>query len=331
MIVFREIRMQSRHALLSQLVRTGLAFLSVVLLGACQPPNHYLIHPDQTPPNVVSWNEEIRQGQLLIRLHWARPEGAGRFPAVLVHPEAGKQAAEMQGVIWDLARQGYVAVAADYRRLIDGEYRGNLFVWRADADVTAALEYALRNPAVDGTRVATLGFSQGGVYSLLIAEHAPSQVKAVIAYYPVTDFEYWLDPTHHSSLMRRQVYRIIRWYFKKESQASSEAAFHHMLRRASPLPQAEDMQAAVLLIHGEKDTSASVEESQRLAERLQALGRTVKLLVFPGQGHVFNFKQPEPGREAWAATLDWLRHYLAVPEAKLICTICNDVSLTFQQ
>lgn len=306
--------MQSRHALLPQFARTGLAFLCVALLGACQPPNHYLIHPEQAPPSVVSWNEEIRQGQLLIRLRWARPEGAGRFPAVLVHPEAGKQAAEMQGVIWDLARQGYVAVAADYRRLIDGEYRSNLFVWRADADVTAALEYVLRNPAVDGTRVATLGFSQGGVYSLLIAEHAPSQVKAVIAYYPVTDFEYWLDPIHHSSPMRRQVYRIIRWYFKKESQASSEEAFRQMLRRASPLPQAEDMQAPVLLIHGENDTSASVEESQRLADRLQALGRTVKLLVFPGQGHVFNFKQPEPGREAWVATLDWLRHYLAVPE-----------------
>ena len=312
--MFRIMHMQSRHDLLLQFVRTGLAFLCVALLGACQPPNHYLIHPEQAPPSVVSWNEEIHQGQLLIRLHWARPEGAGRFPAVLVHPEAGKQAAEMQGVVWDLARQGYVAVAADYRRLIDGEYRGNLFVWRADTDVTTALEYVLRNPAVDGTRVATLGFSQGGVYSLLIAEHAPSEVKAVIAYYPVTDFEYWLDPTHYSNPMRRQVYRIIRWYFKKESQATSEEEFRQMLRRASPLPQAEDMQAPVLLIHGENDTSASVEESQRLADRLQALGRTVKLLVFPGQGHVFNFKQPEPGREAWVATLDWLRHYLAVPE-----------------
>src|SRR4030065_106607 len=99
-IVSGIILMQSRYSLLPKFARTSVAFLCVALLGACQPPNHYLIHPELAPAGVVSWNEEIRQGELWIRLRWARPEGTGRFPTVLVHPEAGKQAAGMQGVIW---------------------------------------------------------------------------------------------------------------------------------------------------------------------------------------------------------------------------------------
>ena len=72
--------------------------------------------------------------------------------------------------------RGYVAIAADYERFIDGAYRRDhvrlaLRGGRSRLIVEIARGYA----EVDPARIGLLGFSQGGVYSLLIAAHAPEQ------------------------------------------------------------------------------------------------------------------------------------------------------------
>ncbi|MEE8196667.1 MAG: alpha/beta fold hydrolase, partial [Acidiferrobacterales bacterium] len=198
-----------------------------------------------------------------------------------------------------------LAVAADYRRLIDDRYRRSIFAWRDDSDVTAALNIISRSVFVDPQRIATLGFSQGGVYSLMIAAHAPRRIKAVVAYYPVTDFEYWLYKDR-SNLIERFVFRVMRGHFRRQSGAETEEEFRDILKRASPLPNAELIRAPVLLIHGDSDKAASAEESQRLAERLAVLNREVKLIVVPGAVHIFNFRQQDKAVLAWEATLAWL-------------------------
>ncbi len=290
-------------------VHVALIALGAGLLGACQPPNHYLIHPDAPPARVVTHSEDVVAGELLIHLEWAQPEGRGPFATVLVHPEAGHYAPAMRGVIWDLASRGYVAVAADYQRMIEGRYRRSLFPWRAPADVTRAADHVRAQPQVDARRFAALGFSQGGVFSLLLAAHDPT-LRAVVAYYPVTDFEYWLSAPRSRDPLETLVYRVIRWHFKRESGAPDEAEFVRMLHEASPLRQVERIRTPVLLIHGERDTSAGVEESRRLAERLDELGREVRLMVVEDAPHVFNFKQAQTARAAWDATLDWLARHL---------------------
>src|SRR2546428_3320363 len=163
---------------------------STVSFVACLTPT--LTHPQVVPPSVTTWRDEVKSGQMLIHREWAAPAGPGPFPTVLVHPDRGPRARHMRGVIWDLASQGYLAVAADYHRMIGGRYRRSLFAWREISDVTAALEAVRSDPRVDGSRLAALGFSQGGVFSLLIAAQAPD-IRAVVAYYPVTDFKHWLS------------------------------------------------------------------------------------------------------------------------------------------
>jgi dipeptidyl aminopeptidase/acylaminoacyl peptidase len=290
---------------LERAILRAVPFVVLLWLSACQPPNHYLIHPDRVPDEVFAWTEDTQHGQLQIHLEWAKPLGNGPFATVLVHPEGGKTANDMKGVIWDVAQQGYLAVAADYRRLIDDRYRRSIFAWRDDSDVTAALNIISRSVFVDPQRIATLGFSQGGVYSLMIAAHAPRRIKAVVAYYPVTDFEYWLYKDR-SNPIERLVFRVMRGHFRRQSGAESEEEFRDILKRASPLPNAELIRAPVLLIHGDSDKAASAEESQRLAERLAVLNREVKLIVVPGAVHIFNFRQQDKAVLAWEATLAWL-------------------------
>lgn len=266
-------------------------------------PDHYLVHPHEPAPGVVSWSETLTRDPLRIHVRGARPPGGGLFPAVIVHPEGGKTADDMQGILWDLAGRGYVAIAADYERLLDGAYRRNMFVWRSDADALAILDIARGYAEVDPERIGLLGFSQGGIYSLLLAAHAPERVHAVVAYYPVTDFPVFLSRP-------RIAWSPVGWWFRRESGAKSDAEYDRMLRTASPYYVAEAITAPVLLIHGDRDTTAPLAESERMAERLRALHKPVQLLVVPGGRHIFNFRQPREAALAWTATIDWLDAYL---------------------
>jgi carboxymethylenebutenolidase len=273
--------------------------------------NYHLVHPKHVPPSVVTRANEVKSGPLLIHLEWAFPAGPGPFPTVLVHADAGHRARHMRGVIWDLASRGYLAVAADYRRMIRGKYRRSLFAWRGDSDTTAALEVVRSDPRVDGSRLAAMGFSQGGVFSLLMAAQAPD-IRAVVAYYPVTDFEHWLSRPQ-PNVWRRLEFHAIGSYFRRQSGAHDDAEFQQMLDRASPLDQAPSIRASVLLVHGDRDATAPLEESERLANRLRELGRNVDLLVIHDADHVFNFKDRAKASEAWEATLAWLRRCLEDP------------------
>jgi dipeptidyl aminopeptidase/acylaminoacyl peptidase len=215
----------------------------------------------------------------------------------------------MKGIIWDLAGQGYFAIAADYQRRIEGAYRPNLFAWRAPSDAAAVLDIAVAQPDIDARCLAVMGYSQGGVFSLLMAAYAPDRVTAVVAYYPVTDFPHWLAQERPNP-MQRWAYSIVRWFFRSESGAQTDAEFDDMLRHASPYYVAESMRAPVLLIHGDHDTTAPVEESQRMAVRLQELGKPVELMIVPGGVHIFNFRQADLAAQARAASLEWLDRYL---------------------
>lgn len=243
-----------------------------------------------------------------MRLEWVRPVGPGPLPVVIVHPEAGQQAVQMQGVLHDLAKAGYLAVAADYERRTGAGWRESLFPWRDPADPRRVIDRVRAHSEVDPRRIGLLGFSQGGVFSLLIAAY-DGGAAAVVAYYPVTDFENWLE-AGSEGLGRRLVFRLIRVGFRRASGARSDAELQALLRRASPLRQVESIKTPVLLVHGDRDSSASVEESRRLARQLASLGRRVELLVIPGAGHVFNFRNRRQAALAWDATLAFLDQHL---------------------
>lgn len=284
-------------------------WVTLLLLSACAAPNYHLIHPEQMPERIKTWSEDHREGELLVHLHWARPPGPGPFPTVLIHPHGGKTTQEMLGVIWDLAENGYMSVAADYKRQIDGEFRPNTFAWRSKEDVTLALNLVLNNGDVDKARIAALGFSQGGMLSLLMAAHASEHLQTVIAYYPVTDFNAWFDRDKRN-FIESLIYSFMRRHFYQESGARNESEFRKMLTDASPMTWVKDMNVPILLIHGDADNSAPVDESRKLYAELRGLGKTVDILEVPNGVHIFNWRQENEARLAWSNTLQWLQKYI---------------------
>jgi dipeptidyl aminopeptidase/acylaminoacyl peptidase len=72
---------------------------------------------------------------------------------------------------------------------------------------------------------------------------------------------------------------------------------------------AEKIGAAVLLIHGDRDTRVPTEQSIWMQRALQKANRTVDLQLIAGAEHGFDSTQTE---QAWALTAKFLATYLAV-------------------
>ena len=290
-------------------MRRAVIALGMVVTALAGCANHYLIHPRDPAPDVVTWSADFARDELQVHVEGARPRGAGPFPTVLVHAEEDETAAEMRGVILDLAARGYVAIAADYRRWLEGKFRRNWFSWRSTHDVTLPLDVTRAYPEVDQSRIGALGFSEGAVLSLLMAAHEPDRIKAVVAYYPITDFPHWYDGKR-SGPFSWFMFELARWQLRVEAGAKDKDDFERMMRLASPLYMAEFVRAPVLLIHGADDQMALLEESERMAERLKASSDTTELLVVPDAGRLFNFHEKQQASVAWNAALEWLDRYL---------------------
>jgi uncharacterized protein len=256
-----------------------------------------LLHPLDPAPGIYRESGFFDQGQL--RTHWlARyPDGREPLPAILVHPDRGSVSSDMEGICLDLARSGYFAVAVHYQRLENLEDENPLIPWRSVEEVRVAFEHLQRNPRVDPARIGVLGFSKGAVLSLQVASQEPS-VKAVVAYYPLADFDEWMDLSRYS-FPRSLIFRWVRSQMVKASGAASYAEAQHRFREMSPLNLADRIKAPVLIIHGEKDLTFPLEQVERLCGKLKDGGTMCELMVIPGAGHVFNFIDKEKGRFAW--------------------------------
>jgi dienelactone hydrolase len=266
------------------------------------------IYPASRPPSVTSHEEVVDAGDLRMTFYWSLPGTNRPVPATLLQPGVEEEAQDLRGLTWDLAQRGYAAVAVDYERRANGYYQHVTLPLRSTDEFTAALRHVRRQPAVDGGRIAVVGFSLGGTYALLAAAH-DSEVRAAVAYYPITDFPAWVRWRERSWLWR-WIFRVARGSFTAESLENNDAVHRQLLERTSVLAVADHIRAPTLLIHGDRDDMAPVAESVALATRLREHATRTRLEIVPGAVHSFNFIDPVAAEATWALTLDWLAQHL---------------------
>src|SRR5262249_15158550 len=153
-------------------------------------------------------------------------------------------------------------------------------------DAVEALYWLARQAGVDRNRLGILGFGQGAQVALLAAART-SLVKAVVAYFPVTDVTRWNAGTIYQS-WRDYVARVC------QQQAPSSV---------SPLLHVATMSAPVLLIHGEADDRVPVEQSRLMHQALQGIGRQTELRLVPDARHGFT---PDELEESWPWVMSFL-------------------------
>jgi carboxymethylenebutenolidase len=220
--------------------------------------------------------------------YFARPEGTGNFPVVVVIEEIFGVHEYIKDVCRRLAKLGYLAVAPElYARLADlskmtdaAEIVRDVISKAPDAtmlsDLGAAIGWATANHG-DASRIGTIGFCRGGRSAWLLAENDP-RLKAAVAFYgPVAGATSTIQPRN-------------------------------------PIDLAANLKCPLLGLYGGKDNSISPDDVHAAEAKARAAGKTVEIVYFPDAGHGFHADyRPSYNRadaqRAWARATAWLKHY----------------------
>jgi dipeptidyl aminopeptidase/acylaminoacyl peptidase len=199
-------------------------------------------------------------------------------------------APRVEGLARRIAKSGYVALALSMRGWPKSEGKDDCGSEQPD-DIAKAVDWLASLPGVNPDRIGAIGLSQGGQVALLAAARS-NRIRVVVAYYPVTDIRQWQRTTTNQGIRDYYIPRVCGFGTSR-----------------SPTSVAEKIGAAVLLIHGDRDTRVPTEQSIWMQRALQKANRTVDLQLIAGAEHGFDSTQTE---QAWALTAKFLATYLAV-------------------
>jgi dipeptidyl aminopeptidase/acylaminoacyl peptidase len=230
---------------------------------------------------------------------------------VLVHGGVhGRVGSSSVNVLRELLQQGYAVIAPDYRgssgygrqfwELID---YGGLEV----EDVFAGRQWMLdRHTNLDSGRVGILGWSHGGLITLMSLFAHPREYRVGYAGVPVCDL-------------------VARMGYMDEGYRGLFSAPYHLgktvredveeYRRRSPAWNAEKLQTPLLVHTTTNDEDVHVLEVENLIKALKAAGKEFEHKVYrdaPG-GHQFNRLDTRPARESRAEVYRFLAKYLSPP------------------
>lgn len=218
-------------------------------------------------------------------------------PAVLVlHGwlEDGENGAGSVGIVaWHLAREGYVSLALCMRGWPDTGGEDDCG-GRQPQDVVDAVAWLSRQKGVDPYRIGIIGFSQGGQVALLAAARTP-KIKAVVAFFPVTDILRWKQTTQDTGVKEG--------YIPRRCEPGSD-----MFQR-SPIRVACRIEAPTLLIHGDRDQRVPMDQSLTMAQTMLDCDKKAQLYLVKGGGHRL-VKGHKGWIEAWNLTKTFFREHL---------------------
>jgi len=210
-------------------------------------------------------------------------------------------------IVRELVQQGYAIIAPDYRgstgygrsfwRLID--YGG-----LENDDVFNGRQWMLETYSqIDPQRVGIMGWSHGGMISLMNVFEHPQDYKVVYAGVPVSDL-------------------IARMGYKSQSYRDLFSAPYHIgktadqnvneYRRRSPAWNADKLQTPLLVHTNTNDEDVNVLEVEHLIKSLQAAGKTFEHKIYDqaAGGHAFNRIDTKLARESRTEIYRFLARYL---------------------
>lgn len=210
-------------------------------------------------------------------------------------------------ILRELLEQGYSIIAPDYRgstgygrrfrELID--YGG-----RENDDCDAARAWMLENyEFLDPKRVGILGWSHGGMISLMNIFERPDNYAVAYAGVPVSDL---VARMGYKSDSYRRLFSAD-YHIGKDA----EADVKEYLRR-SPVTHAAKLKTPLLIHTNTNDEDVNVLEVQRLIAALKAEGKQFEYKIYdnaPG-GHHFNRLDTKMARQSRAEVWQFLKKYL---------------------
>jgi dipeptidyl aminopeptidase/acylaminoacyl peptidase len=231
-----------------------------------------------------------RSGRLTISGIMVVPRGASPFPVVVLNhgyidPDDYVSGQGLERTQDFLGRNGYVALHIDYRGHAGSDDAADTELelrlgYAEDAVNAVQAVKASRLPYLDRERVAYLGRSMGGGVTLQALILRPGLVDAAVLYASVSsdavdNFERWTR-RERGALAER----IVRRYGSPERNPT-------FWRGVSAYPWFDRITEPVLVQHGTADPTCPIAWSRRTVRQLEARGKDVRLVEWPGEGHSF--------------------------------------------
>lgn len=226
-------------------------------------------------------------GDVELKLDLALPKGDGPFPAIVcIHGGGwrGGQRQDLAKTIETFAGRGYAAATISYRLVPTAKFPAQI------EDCKAAVRWLRTNADkyhVNPQRIGVMGFSAGGHLSCLLgtsdkndglegaggnAEQS-SRVQAVVSFFGPTDFT---ERTWSDDLEENLLVPFIGAAFKDKPE---------LYKRVSPISYVTKDDPPFLFFHGTEDTLVGIRHSRILADKLQAVGVSAKVIAMEGEGH----------------------------------------------
>jgi carboxymethylenebutenolidase len=233
---------------------------------------------------------KVPSGDFQVPIYEARPAAAGRYPVVLILPEAWGMHEHIKDIARRFAREGFLGITFEpYAReggvlqLPDQASVMKVINAVPDArvmsDLDAIVTYAKQHPSAQADRIGVTGFCRGGLYALLFAAHS-REIKAAVA-----------------------------WY------GQIKPAKTPGIRTVGPLDVAAQIKCPVLGLYGEADQGIPVADVKEMEAALKAAGATAEFIEYPGAPHAFNADyrpsyRPEAAKDGWSRCVAWFNKYL---------------------
>lgn len=229
------------------------------------------------------------------------PEGPGPFPtAILVHGGGfvkGDKNTFITPLFKPLSDANYTWFTINYRLAPQNRWPACL------DDVEAAVRWVRAHAAeykVDVNRIALIGESAGGhlVSMAGIRAQGDTAVAAVVPFYAPHDL-------HGRAERTKEIRPGLASLFGISQEVSPERL--EVLRKASPYHHLKAGLPPYLLIHGDKDTTVTYDQSTKFREASLKLGNVCELITIPGGGHGMGGWKTVPAGATYAKEMiTWL-------------------------
>ena len=143
-------------------------------------------------------------------------------------------------------------------------------------DVRAGLEWLAERDEIDEDRAVAYGGSYGGFMVLAALAEYPECWAGGVDVVGIANFVTFLENTGE---WRREL---------REAEYGSLEDDREFLESISPLNNADEIRAPLLVMHGENDPRVPVEEAEQIAEKVAENDVPVEKVIFEDEGHGFS-------------------------------------------
>lgn len=291
-----------------RLAMQDVAYMDIVRLAG-PPKAHQRRRPD------CPFKDTLRDNQLIFYAYVFIPNEVKqhkKYP-LLVLPHGGIHGTfgtSFIHILREMMAQGYIVVCPDYRGSVGYSksfYQAIDYGGLENEDVLAARDYMVENyDVVDPERVGIIGWSHGGMITLMNILRYPEKYVCGYAGVPVSDVAYRLtyqDPSYKDDF-------AVSYHIGALPEENPQE-----YARRSPVTYAKDLKRPLMITTCLNDDDVSHTEVERMIDSLKFYGKDFEYEIYPKMpgAHVFERIDSKEATDIRFKTYQFLARYLNPP------------------